>query len=45
MEELDVKEKKAHDATWKKRGELIRSVQRSRGQLCDEIERILGTAK
>jgi hypothetical protein len=45
MEELDVKEKKAHDATWKKRGELIRSVQRSRGQLCDEIERIIGTAK
>lgn len=44
MEELDVKEKKAHDATWKKRGELIRTVQRSRGQLCDEIERIIGTA-
>jgi len=45
MEELDVKEKKAHDATWKKRGELIRSVQRSRSQLCDEIERIIGTGK
>lgn len=45
MEELDVKEKKAHDATWKKRGELIRSVQRSRGQLSDEIERIIGTAE
>jgi len=44
MEELDVKEKRAHDATWRKRGELIRTVQRSRGQLCDDIERIIGTA-
>lgn len=44
MEELDVKEKRAHDATWRKRGELVRTVQRSRGQLCDEIERIIGTA-
>jgi hypothetical protein len=43
MEELDVKEKKAHEATWKKRGELIRMVQRSRGQLTEELERIIGT--
>ena len=44
MEDLDVKEKKAHESTWKKRGELIRAVQRSRCQLTSEIERIIGTA-
>lgn len=44
MLEIDVKEKRAHEATWKKRGELIRAVQRSRSQLCDEIERIIGMA-
>ena len=38
MEELDVQEKKSHDKTWKKCGELIRMVQRSRGHLTEEIE-------
>ena len=45
MEELDVQEKKAHEKTWKKRGELIRVVQRSRGQLTEELERIIGTGQ
>jgi len=44
MLELDVKEKRAHDATWKRRGELIRSVQRSHGDFTAEIDRIIGTA-
>ncbi len=44
MLELEVREKKAHDATWKRRGELIRSVQRSHGDFTAEIERIIGTA-
>lgn len=44
MLDLEVKEKKAHDATWKKRGELIRSVQRARADFTSEIERIIGTA-
>jgi hypothetical protein len=42
--ELQVKEKKAHDATWKRQGELIRSVQRVRAELTNEIDTIVGTA-
>jgi len=44
MLELDVREKKAHDAVWKRRGELIRSVQRSHATVTTEIDRIIGTA-
>ncbi|MCH8242906.1 MAG: DUF2130 domain-containing protein, partial [Planctomycetes bacterium] len=44
MLDLEVKEKKAHDATWKRRGEFIRSVQRTHGDFSAEIERIIGTA-
>ncbi|WP_213740519.1 DUF2130 domain-containing protein [Bradyrhizobium sp. dw_411] len=43
--ELQVKEKKAHDQTWKKQGELIRSVQRVRAELTNEIDTIVGTAE
>lgn len=42
--ELQVKEKKAHDATWKRQGELVRSVQRVRAELTNEIDAIVGTA-
>ncbi|MBR1225230.1 DUF2130 domain-containing protein [Bradyrhizobium sp. AUGA SZCCT0176] len=42
--ELQVKEKKAHDLTWKRQGELIRSVQRVRAELTNEIDAIVGTA-
>lgn len=42
--DLQVKEKKAHDAIWKKQGELIRSVQRVRAELTNEIDAIVGTA-
>lgn len=45
MLDLDVKEKKAHDATWKRRGELIRGVQKAHGDLCAQIEIVLGTAR
>jgi hypothetical protein len=41
MLELDVAEKKKHDATWRRRGELIRSVQQARGDLAGEIDRIV----
>src|SRR5882757_2073533 len=44
MLELEVKEKKAHDTTWKRRGELIRSAQRAHGDFSAEVERIIGTA-
>ena len=42
--ELQAKEMRAHEATWKRQGELIRSVQKARGELCNEIEIIIGTA-
>ncbi|QHO73608.1 hypothetical protein ACH79_14070 [Bradyrhizobium sp. CCBAU 051011] len=42
--DLQVKEKKAHDAAWKKQGELIRSVQRVRSEFTNEIDAIVGTA-
>ena len=45
MLELEVKEKKAHDTTWKRRGELIRSAQRAHGDFSAEIERIIGTSE
>lgn len=41
--DLQVKEKKAHDATWKRQGELIRSVQKVRAELCTTIDGIIGT--
>jgi hypothetical protein len=42
--ELDRKEERAHQATWKKRAELIRSVQRAHGDITFEIDRIIGVA-
>jgi hypothetical protein len=42
--DLQVKEKKAHDTTWKRQGELIRSVQKVRVELTNEIDAIVGTA-
>jgi hypothetical protein len=42
--DLQVKEKKAHDTTWKRQGELIRSVQKVRAELTNEIDAIVGTA-
>ena len=41
--ELDVKEQKAHTATWKTRGQLVRTVQRSRADFVSQIDRIIGT--
>ncbi len=45
MLDLEVKEKKAHDTLWKRRGELLRSVQRARADFVAEIETIVGTAR
>jgi hypothetical protein len=39
--EIEVKEKKAHDSTWRKRGELIRGIQQARGNLVSEIGLII----
>jgi hypothetical protein len=43
---LDVqeKEKRAHDATWKKQGELIRAVQKVKAQMQHEIDMIITTS-
>jgi hypothetical protein len=43
--DLQVKEKKAHEGNWKKQGELIRSVQKVRAELTNEIDAIVGTAQ
>jgi hypothetical protein len=41
--DLQVKERKAHEATWKRQGELLRSVQKVRADICNEIDIIIGT--
>lgn len=44
MLDLDVKEKNTHDVTWERRGHLIRSIERVRGELRSEIDRLIGSA-
>jgi hypothetical protein len=39
--DLDVKEHRAHTATWKQRGQLIREIQQTRGTLITEIDLIV----
>lgn len=39
--ELDVEEHKAHTATWKQRGRLLREIQQARGTLVTEIDLIV----
>jgi hypothetical protein len=41
--EIQVKEKKSHETTWKRQGELLRSVQKVRAELCNEIDTIIET--
>ena len=43
--DLDVKEEKAHKNTWASRGKLILDIQKVRGNLSFEVERIIGTAE
>lgn len=42
--DLQVKEKRAHENMWKKQGELIRSVQKVRAEICNEIAMIIGAS-
>jgi hypothetical protein len=42
--DLDVKEHRAHAATWKQRGQLIREIQQARGTLATEIELVVTAA-
>jgi len=41
---LQEKEKKEHDALWKRQGTLYRGVQKACGDLCSEIDRIIEAA-
>ena len=43
MIELDAKETSAHQTTWKRRSELVRSIQRLNAEFIGEVERIIGT--
>lgn len=43
--DLQVKEKKAHESNWKTQGELIRSIQKVRAEIINEIDSIIGTAE
>lgn len=43
--DLQVKERRAHEATWKKQGELVRSVQKVNADIKNEIDLIVGTAE
>jgi hypothetical protein len=43
LEEIDAKERKAHESVWKRRSDVIRKTQRVHGDLTAEIERIIGT--
>ena len=40
--ELEVKEKKAHEQTWAKRGTIVKSLERTHGQLASAIDRLVG---
>lgn len=42
--ELQVKERKWHDAAWKTEGQAIRSIQKAKADLVHEISGIIGTA-
>jgi hypothetical protein len=42
--EQQVKERKWHDAAWKKERELIRSIQKGQAELSNEISCVIGTA-
>jgi hypothetical protein len=44
MLDLDAREQEAHRRLWDQRNKLIRSVQKARGDLSFEIDRIIGTA-
>lgn len=44
MLDLDAKEQEAHRRLWDQRNKLIRSVQKARGDLSFEVDRIIGTA-
>jgi hypothetical protein len=42
--ELQTKEMKWHQTNWNRQGQLLRSIQKVRGELCNEIDVIIGTA-
>ncbi|MBJ3786389.1 DUF2130 domain-containing protein [Devosia sediminis] len=45
LEAIDVDERKSHDTVWNKRGRLLKEVERTRGTMVYELQRIIGTAE
>jgi hypothetical protein len=45
MLELEAAEEKAHRMTWERRSKLIHVVRKVHGDLCFEIERVIGTGE
>lgn len=45
LEAIDVDEKKAHDVVWTKRGRVLKEVEKTRGTLVFELQKIIGTAE
>lgn len=43
--DLDVKEKKAHDSIWKRRGELVRGVQKANADLVAQLDHLTGSGE
>ena len=43
--DIQAREKRQHDANWKRQGELIRSVQRVRAELTSEVDSIIGVSE
>ena len=39
--DLQEKEKRAHEGTWKRQGTLCRSIQKAKADLCGEIDQII----
>jgi hypothetical protein len=42
--DIDADEKKAQETVWKKRARLINSLPETYGDVCADVERIIGTA-
>jgi hypothetical protein len=42
MLQLDTREASAHQTTWRRRGDLIRAIQRLNAEFTGEVERIIG---
>ena len=42
--EVEVTEQKQHQATWQKRGNMLKDMEKTRGKFVHELTRIIGTS-